>query len=73
MAGHQVGDTGSDPATLLSEALGEIIGLAVENRFEESVARLEGFCEVIGPILADALTSVEPEYSTITETEGGEL
>lgn len=43
--------TRSNPATQLSEALGEIIGLATENRIEESAARLEGFCEVIGPVL----------------------
>lgn len=62
-----------EPAALLSEALSEIIGLAVENRIEESTARLEGFCEVIGPILADALNTVDPEHSNITESEGGEL
>ncbi len=62
-----------EPAALLSEALGEIIGLAVENRFEESTARIEGFCEVIGPILADALNTVDPEHSNVTESEGGEL
>lgn len=44
-----------DPASLLSHALGEIIGLAVENRIEESTARIDGFCEVIGPALADTV------------------
>ena len=65
--------TSGDPAALLSEALSEIIGLAVENRIEESSARLEGFCEVLGPILVDALDTIDPKHSTITESEGGEL
>ena len=68
-----ISNTGGDPAALLSEALGEIIGLAVENRIEESSARLEGFCEVLGPILADALDTIDPEHSTFTDSEGGEL
>lgn len=41
------------PAILLNDALGEIIGLAVENRLDESQARLMAFCEVVGPVLAD--------------------
>lgn len=65
--------TSGDPAALLSEALSEIIGLAVENRIEESSVRLEGFCEVLAPILVDALDTSDPEHSTITESEGGEL
>lgn len=41
----------SDPAGLLYTALVEIIALAHDDRYEECNARLEGFCEVIGPIL----------------------
>jgi hypothetical protein len=40
------------PASLLNDALSEIIGLAVENRLDESHARLMAFCEVVGPELA---------------------
>ena len=43
-----------NPASLLNGALGEIIGLAVENRIEECQARLAAFCEVIGPELERA-------------------
>lgn len=68
-----ISNTGGDPAMLLSESLGEIIGLAVENRIEESAARLTGFCEVLGPILIDALDTIDMEHSTLTESEGGEL
>ena len=39
------------PASLLNDALGEIIALASENRFEESEARLTAFCSIIGPVL----------------------
>lgn len=60
------------PASLLNDALGEIIGLAVENRLDECQARLAAFCEVIGPVLADATNAAGPEFSTITETEGDE-
>lgn len=64
-----ISNTGGDPAALLSEALSEIVGLAVENRIEESSARLDGFCEVLGPILVDALDTIDPKHSTITESE----
>ena len=46
---------GDDPASTLSGALANIIGLAVENRIEECEARKAAFCKIIGPILAKAI------------------
>ena len=40
-----------DRSELALDALGEIIALASENRFEESEARLTAFCSIIGPVL----------------------
>ena len=40
-----------NPATLLNGTLREIISLAADHREEECRARLEAFCEVIGPEL----------------------
>jgi len=39
------------PADALHAALAEFIALAHDNRYEECDARLQGFCEVIGPVL----------------------
>lgn len=45
---------GDDAASLLSDAMNGIMGLAFDNRVEESVERLDGFCAVIGPVLERA-------------------
>lgn len=47
----QNAEEGDNHGELMSDALAEIIGLAVENRIEECTARLEAFCQVVGPIL----------------------
>ncbi|WP_412478958.1 hypothetical protein [Azonexus sp. IMCC34839] len=39
----------------VTEALGEIVWLASENRLEEAAYRLEGFAEVVTPLLVAAL------------------
>lgn len=39
---------GDNPANLLNDALAEIIGLAVEHRIEECIARLQAFCRFAG-------------------------
>jgi hypothetical protein len=43
-----------DPAGLLADAMNGFMGLAFDNRTEESVERLDGFCAVIGPFLERA-------------------
>lgn len=45
---------GDDAASLLADALNGIMALAFDNRTEESVERLDGFCAVIGPVLERA-------------------
>lgn len=45
-------EQGGSSADLLSNSLGEIIGLALENRAEECEARKAAFCAVLGPALA---------------------
>lgn len=75
-------EEGDNPAKLLSDALGDTISLAVDNRIEECQARLAAFCEVIGYSLAKACEETGPRFNqitgksntmNITETEGGEL
>lgn len=44
-------DQNRTPADALYTALVELIALAHDNRFEECNARLDGFCEVVGPVL----------------------
>lgn len=76
-------EEGDDPAELLSNALGEMIGLAIDHRIEECQARLAAFCDVIGHSLAKACEETGPRFNqistgkpntmTITESEGGEL
>ncbi|TXI73557.1 MAG: hypothetical protein E6Q42_12560 [Dechloromonas sp.] len=41
----------SNAAKLLAAALGEIVALAAEHRFEECDARRQSFCEAIAPVL----------------------
>jgi hypothetical protein len=45
----QNAEEGDNHGELMSDALAEIIGLAVENRIEECTARLEAFCGLVGP------------------------
>jgi hypothetical protein len=75
-------EEGDNPAELMSDSMGEIIALAVENRVEECGARLGGFCEVIGHALARACDETGPRFNyslgspntvNITDSEGGEL
>lgn len=47
--------------TLLSSALDEIIGLAVEQRLAECEARKAAFCAVIAPVMADSFDRANPE------------
>ena len=44
-------EEGDDAACLLADAMNDIMALAFDNRTEESVDRLDGFCAVIGPAL----------------------
>jgi len=46
---------------LLSNALDEIIGLAVEQRLAECEARKAAFCSVIAPVMADSFNAADPE------------
>lgn len=75
---------GACSAGLLVDALTETIALAIENRIEESSARLEGFAEVIGPVLyrprvaGEGITRTKQPLAIArafneTESEGGEL
>jgi len=43
-----------DPAFLMADAMNSFMALAFENRIEESIERLDGFCAVIGPVLERA-------------------
>lgn len=68
---------GDNPAELLSDTLGETIGLAVDNRIEECQARLAAFCDVIGYSLAKACEETGPRFNLVTGkpstmNEGGE-
>lgn len=45
---------GDDAACLLADSLNGIMALAFDNRTEESVERLDGFCAIIGPVLERA-------------------
>ena len=47
-------EEGDDAACLLADAMNDIMALAFDNRTEESVDRLDGFCAVIGPALERA-------------------
>lgn len=47
---------GGDAACLLADTMNDIMGLAFDNRIEESVERLDGFCAIIGPVLERAAT-----------------
>jgi len=42
-------------AELLDDALAGIIGLAADNRLDECQARKVAFCEVVGPVLHNAV------------------
>lgn len=44
-------DQNRTPADALYTALVEFVALAHDHRFEECHARLQGFCDVIGPVL----------------------
>ncbi|MBP8168875.1 MAG: hypothetical protein KAX99_04340 [Azonexus sp.] len=43
-----------DAASLLADTLNGIMALAFDNRTEESIERLDGFCAIIGPVLERA-------------------
>jgi len=45
---------GDDAAGLLANAMNSIMALAFDNRTEEAIERLNGFCAVIGPVLERA-------------------
>lgn len=45
---------GDDAAGLLADALNGIMAIAFDNRTEESVERLDGFCAILGPVLERA-------------------
>ncbi len=45
---------GEDAASLLADALNGIMALAFDNRTEESIERLDGFCAILGPVLERA-------------------
>ncbi len=45
---------GDDAAGLLADTMNGIMALAFDNRTEESIERLDGFCSVIGPVLERA-------------------
>ena len=47
-------EQGDNAANLLADALNGIAALAFDNRTEESIERLDGFCAVIGPVLERA-------------------
>lgn len=45
---------GDDAACLLADTMNGIMALAFDNRTEESIERLDGFCTIIGPVLERA-------------------
>jgi hypothetical protein len=45
---------GDDAAGLLADTMNGIMALAFDNRTEESIERLDGFCAIIGPVLERA-------------------
>lgn len=52
-------EEGESPANLLSDAMSDIIGLAVENRLDECEARKAAFCAVVGPVLHNAVGAAD--------------
>jgi len=52
-------EEGESPANLLSDAMGDIIGLAVENRLDECEARKAAFCTAVGPVLHNAVSAAD--------------
>ncbi|WP_428827703.1 hypothetical protein ACLIKD_06845 [Azonexus sp. IMCC34842] len=51
MAEILTAEEGDNHGELMSDAMAEIIGLAVENRIEECMARLAAFCGITGALL----------------------
>lgn len=47
------------PTELLGDALAGIISLAVDNRLDECQARTQALCEIIGPVLRNAVGAAE--------------
>ena len=58
-------DDGCTAAEALYVSLVEFIALAHDNRFEECNARLNGFCEVVGPVLHRTAT-LEAKYTQLS-------
>lgn len=52
-------EEGESPANLLSDAMGDIIGLAADNRLDECEARKLSFCEIVGPVLRNAVVAAD--------------
>lgn len=80
---------GDEADCLLANTMNGIMALAFENRVEESVERLDGFCAIIGPmleraaaacLLAETISELDKTIAeaealgiNLTDTEGGEL
>ena len=52
-------EEGDIPTGQLNDAISEIIALAIENRVEECEARKTAFCEIIGPVLRNAIGTTD--------------
>ena len=55
-----------DAASLLADTLNGIMALAFDNRTEESIERLDGFCAIIGPVLERA-AALEAKCALLAE------
>lgn len=65
MAEMLTAEEGDNHGELMSDAMAEIIGLAVENRIEECTARLEAFCGIIGALLYRSAKIVQQSEKVI--------
>ena len=55
-------------STALTQSLYPIIDLAQQHRIEECMARLEGFAEIIGPVL-ERIAGIEAEHALLSASQ----
>lgn len=59
-------------STALTQSLYPIIELAQQHRIEECMARLEGFAEIIGPVL-ERIAAIEAKHALLSASQSATL
>lgn len=69
-----VAETGQQDfsSTALTQSLYPIIELAQQHRIEECMARLEGFAEIIGPVL-ERIAAIEAKHALLSASQSATL